>query len=1082
MSNNARFWLLVLSVALLIVCAQCGFAQQSISQTGLLPIYGVDVPDAGTSAEFQKLWDALKGCGFNSVRFSVDVSKPETAANEIAQLCAWAKASNVYLLPVLKEGEAGKALPDTYAQHSAETVQNLAKLLLTGENKQNYTQILAFQLESDPSKTALDAASQLRKAETEALKDSGLDVTPVQMSMSFDQQLIAAQAEPGEALSDEMYGAAYASLKTLLAPLAASADVDLICVEWFPGSAERIAGLLDALKSDFPDKQTIFTTGCSTKSSPAEAQKQYLTAAFANAADYRTREGSAGTFLGIFLHKALGGDSMSPPNSAEDNMGLFARKDEGGAVSFAPLPGAEALLQIAGAVTDANTAASAEPASTDANATDTEATSSSATSSDSGSSGESFAASLGNTVKDRVKEGLAGLLDKVFQKLGDKIDSVGSDSGSSSGYSSGYSDPYQSGGSSSSTPLSVTLTKVDLAPASPKVGDQITCQATLQNAGGSAWGLSAAVVDGQGYALDNNAQQSGISLDANGTKNVTLSWPASAGKTSASVEVYDSTFNKLASAPVDIDVSGSGGGSSQSLPGVVCSSQDVSFSPAKPLANAPVKVTVSMLNSDTKASPGLDVLLIDADASPAGALLAEADGNVVPANNTKSASLDWTPLEQKPYNLAIQVWLGYDTLVSETKLPPVVVGASSGGSGGGIQLPGKLQGMKVGLSKVMSGKVQTQIPMGLPLPEGFSIGTDPMTPMSGKLSVSFSLANPFIRPLQDLSAALLVDGKQVETKSLGTLLPQQKRSVVFTPDALQGGKHTLQVSLIGGGAKKLHGTLKSDITISSRMLSTMGAVGRMEVGPGASTALKGQSKTRDLLPPTFSIGGKTVAARPSAPLIAPIAPQPGKLTPVKTRPLVRATTPKVSTSDSTTTKPTIPGIAQRDAPVVKPTIPGVNAPGTTVKTGTLQTPGKLTTVGPPETRETTASRPATPGKIALPGNAQLVKPAPKPDLVIAKSDISYFVNRGTLQCVVNVRNATSVAVTRAKVNCSVTFDSGSPIRKDFTVDVAANGTTAVKWSCPMTKASQIKIDAAAVCPNDATPANNQASRTWSVRG
>ena len=1149
----------ILSVVVsLTIASACCLAQQSISQTGLLPVNGIDVSidpnwvDAaafasasGTSAVFGQLWDGLKPCGFNTVRFAVDATSPEPAATRLANLCVWAKANNVYLLPILVGAETGKPLPDTYAQNAADTVRAFAKLIMSGDDKQLYMQILAFQLEDcanhaglhdampadAASKLLLDAASQLRKAEQDALKDSGLDVTPILVNASLDFELVKAKAMAGATLTDTAYNTAYSSLKKFLSPIAASSDIDLICVEWFPGSisaggADRIQGLLDGLKSDCPGKQLIFATGYSTGFNSADSRKRYITTAFANVADYRTREAGSGAFLGMIFCEAVStaqaasappatdnwdwaakseelanlwlgvGAKSSPDGSTssdmtawlaavEGNMGLFAEKTENGATTFAAQSGQETFAQIAGAVTDANAALAAaapttEPTTTDTSASTAPTTSSTQPPSTSTGAGESFVSGLGSALGNKVQEGLAGLLDKVFAKIGDKIAGAGSGSGSSDSGWSGYSDPYSSGGgsSSSSTQLAVGLSNVSLAPAALKVGDQVSCQLTLtnQSASSQAYGLTVAVVDGQGYALDNNAQQSGVSLDAGASKSVTFAWTAAAaGQTSGSVDVYDSAFTKLASAPVALDVSDSGG--SPSSVSVTCSGTDVKFAPASPQANAPVKVAVSMHNTGSQDSAGLDVLLIDKDAAPADSLLAEVDGNVIPANNMESAQLDWTPQQPKTYNLAVQVWLGYNMLVAEADAPPVNVSGSGGG--GGLKLVGIMPGL-AGKLKVMSGSGSTKglfgsfqnlMPLGLPLLKGFSLGSGETTPMSGKLPAGFSLGNPYSTVLSNISATLVMDGKQIETKSLGKLLPGQERSIVFAGlDAPSPGEHVFQLKLTGGSAAKpLSGAVKTRVTISSRAVSSLlGASKAMAAGVRTAPTLHvagaaGGLKVRAMTPPTFKIGSQVVAARPAPPTLPGIKTT---ISPpsIKTRTIGR-TTPSVS--------PTGPTRTVQTPPVTKPTIPGISAP-----------PANVSRTSPPTVQTPPVKPPTIPGVSRPPSTVNrtghIITIKQKPDLSISSSDINYTVARGAMVCTVTVHNLTAAEAKGAKVVCVMTADGGSPAQREAVVDVGANGTATARVSYPMPKAKQIKIEANVICSDDAVAGNNRASRTWSL--
>ena len=93
---------------------------QAISQTGILPMFAVDmqfdptwvdgasVPStspqyghSGVNDSFQQAWEALKPAGFNMIRFPLDTTDAQTPAR-LANLCIWAKANNVTLIPVLR--------------------------------------------------------------------------------------------------------------------------------------------------------------------------------------------------------------------------------------------------------------------------------------------------------------------------------------------------------------------------------------------------------------------------------------------------------------------------------------------------------------------------------------------------------------------------------------------------------------------------------------------------------------------------------------------------------------------------------------------------------------------------------------------------------------------------------------------------------------------------------------------------------------------------------------------------------------------------------------------------------------------
>src|SRR3954468_14525510 len=93
---------------------------QAFSQTGLLPIFALDLQidpswvDGATapsqSAQFghngvsdtlQQIWETLRPDGFNMIRFPLNIEDPRSIVR-LANLCNWAKANNVTLIPVLR--------------------------------------------------------------------------------------------------------------------------------------------------------------------------------------------------------------------------------------------------------------------------------------------------------------------------------------------------------------------------------------------------------------------------------------------------------------------------------------------------------------------------------------------------------------------------------------------------------------------------------------------------------------------------------------------------------------------------------------------------------------------------------------------------------------------------------------------------------------------------------------------------------------------------------------------------------------------------------------------------------------------
>src|SRR5215469_7444833 len=197
---------------------------QAVANSGLLPIYGVelnvdktwidganfpsqstDFPNVGVNASFQQVWDALKPAGFNFVRVGIDVYDLPASANRAANVCNWAQRNNVKVVLVLR-GTTGAGNGD-YASSATAFVKALAGLLKQDAYKVSYGQIAAFELApglNNPSslqKVSANAkapdlltqtAQSVRGGETDALKGSGIDSTPLIVSASFDYELISA--------------------------------------------------------------------------------------------------------------------------------------------------------------------------------------------------------------------------------------------------------------------------------------------------------------------------------------------------------------------------------------------------------------------------------------------------------------------------------------------------------------------------------------------------------------------------------------------------------------------------------------------------------------------------------------------------------------------------------------------------------------------------------------------------------------------------------------------------------------------------------------------------------------------------
>jgi hypothetical protein len=418
-------------------------SSQAISQTGLLPVYGVDLqldpswvdasqfpsqsagfPNSGTNATLQQIWGALQPGGYNVLRIPIDVRDATGSANRAANLCAWAKANNVQLIFVMSGADPGKPIAADFANKASDFVKALVGLMRAnnGQYLPNYSQIMALQVEqeinhsgrhggmkeADAQQFVLAAAHAVRGAETDALNGSGLSATPLTTSLSFDFDLVSAGAIAGGTLTDAAYNQAYQAIKQSLTGLAASADLDLLVVDWYAGSiggggVEKAPEFLKSLLADVPGKQLVLGTGFSTAFRSADDQKRLFTTAFANLSDFRASNGTGCLFVGTIFREALNGKNANPNpprptlpadmstwdwnakaaeltamwtkakksddmkwwlTKVDNNMGLVTLQTDGsGNVAATALPAQQGMTQVASAVSAANAQIAATSAS-----------------------------------------------------------------------------------------------------------------------------------------------------------------------------------------------------------------------------------------------------------------------------------------------------------------------------------------------------------------------------------------------------------------------------------------------------------------------------------------------------------------------------------------------------------------------------------------------------------------------------------------------------------------------------------------------------------------------------------------------
>lgn len=1063
---------------------------QAVSQTGLLPIYAIDLSmddewidgtqfpsqsgdfaNFGVNSDFQQVWDKLKPSGFSSIRFEIDTTEPEAAAKRLANLCVWSRNTGVRLIPVLtSSADSGT---DKFSAFSKALVSELQSN--DGQYLHDYSQILAFQVGSRANigeKDAVSLAAALRKAELEALHHLELYATPIMIEASFDYELAKAGAMAGVDLTDTAFDEAYGNLKQFISTVAASSDVDLLAVEWLPGSVgagtvDKLPMLLDKLKADLNGKQMLMVSGFSTAFSTPADQSYYSTVAFSNLADYRARDVSDSSFLGLVYRRGFGAEPEPTPPSedmatkmqqwdlskkakelakswsgteqssemdwwlkkVESNMALVSLStDDSGDTVFESQPAQESLEQIAAAVSEADVAMETYSYSYPAEETG-----------GSWDSGYSSTGTPGTSYRQKLREGMMGLLDVIFQKIGEKVASVGTDTGyggfassdPSGGWTTGasygttpedYSGTYQDYSStypeSTASSAVVTASDVSFNPTSPKVDQQVTCKFVLQNSGQTdVSGLNVALFE-DGYLVGPDAQVADISVPAGGSRQVEMPWiPDSAGSLSLSADVYDMYWNKLTSAPVsltvaeasdggstwdsstqtassttDTSVSTSGNEAEATEPGLEIASADISYQPVSPHVGEQVKLDVTVHNKGNSDESDIELYLVDENDQSVA--LAYAQDVSVAKKASKKVSVNWVPDSEKSYPLILQAWQGYYP-VATVAVGPISVAAASEGSGGSPGEPGGTPGEpggsggtgggvvpglkirpellattvpRVPMPKGPGGNIvplSGQVPVGLPVVRNLDVGWSGDVPMQKtSATVSFSIANPYSTPMSNVVATLMVNGKQVDTKTIGTLLPKQERTAMFqTGDFASSGRNDIAVEL-QAGTNKLKGTLTGQLALRPRMAAAEGGIGQSGVRkrvPGVQTAM---NATRSVLPPAFNIGGKTMqtgAVPPpriqlptaAAAATAKIATMPGATTPPKGEQKPVGVRPITIPGVSSTVTQQPPAPPPSPAPTAKtaPSIPGV----------TKVTPPPTTTVTPPPTTAVTPSPPTIPG-------------------------------------------------------------------------------------------------------------------------
>lgn len=321
---------------------------QAVSQTGLFPVFavnmnfkgslvdGADVPsksaNGGVDDTVQRAWVALKPGGFNTIVFKVDLTDPQAAAR-VANLCIWAKANSVALIPVLANASAANA--------AAAFPAAIVSRLRGGDGQQfaAYPQLSYFALESpinvptadanmnlaEAQKALLAAVDSLRNAESQALQGTGVQSTPIIVNVSFDYELVQLGAIVGVPLDAAAEQKALVALKKSLQPFANAANINAVSVAWFPrsitsGDEGHFVSLLREVEAALPGKKVLLDTGFSTAFNSGDQQNQFMTVALTNLAGFRATDGADSRFLGVTVSQAfnnLTADAQAPAGTSD---------------------------------------------------------------------------------------------------------------------------------------------------------------------------------------------------------------------------------------------------------------------------------------------------------------------------------------------------------------------------------------------------------------------------------------------------------------------------------------------------------------------------------------------------------------------------------------------------------------------------------------------------------------------------------------------------------------------------------------------------------------------------------------------
>jgi hypothetical protein len=871
---------------------------QAVSQTGVFPEFavnmnfdpsqvdGADVPsksaNGGVDDTIQRAWEALKPGGFNTIVFKVDLNDPQAAAR-VANLCIWAKANSVALIPVLANAFAGEA--------AASFPGAVISLLRGGDGQQfaAYTQLSYFQIQdpinvplagasmkpTETQKKLLGAVDSLRSAESQALQGAGVQATPIIVSASFDYELIQQGAIAGVQLDATTEQKAQAALKKTLLPFADAANVDAISVSWFPrsitsGDEGHFVGLLRELEGAVPGKKVLLDTGFSTAFNSGDQQSQFMTVALTNLAGFRATDGADSRFVGVTISQAFdnsaGKAQASPAGPSDPGQWNWSEKAKQLAQMWSKGGKSADLTWWLEKVRAGRALLTAQ-----ANA----------------SGGNDMVASPGLQAVQQFSATVA----QVSQNMTPATISSTTQTPPSTGQALSSPDT-----TASSTMLSQAF--VPPTAAMPANGAPAPPTAT-QTAGSGTPSFYSQMLQ---TLVQQVTTQLTTAMVTKLSNKLTNSSPAQPQYPSYAAQNGGATFPQTPNANTNYNVNPQAPQypvTSPSSVGVISlGPQDVTLDTANPAAGQPVHVTAQLHNGSTDQDiAGLTVQLVDA----ANLTLPQASqsGVVVSRLGIVPVQLTWTAGQPTgaPSTLLVQVLDASGAQVASAGVPTITIananagpnsgnttnqppyGSNSGSSNGQTAQnttsgnfnanPGSTTNMLASGSNPVSSTTQSQPGQALASSNTQSgTATEVVQPQivffgpaatTGQTpSLSLQVTNPAASLMSSAQAQLFVDGKPGPVQTLGPLLPSQTRSATFDSSTVAAGTHNIKVVVTTADGASASATASP--------AASLGPSHSVGVNNLTARGVRGGLPVRSGLPASYQIGTVTTApASASAP-------------------------------------------------------------------------------------------------------------------------------------------------------------------------------------------------------------------------